>query len=135
MEQYSTARTVAAVAEVAGYIIAAIGAAAGLMTMRDAGLVQGAALALPIAIGGFALVAAAQIMRAQMDTAIHAARILSLLERQISEAEKLKPTVIKHHRGQAILRDASGVRVGSRAFPTVIEAERWLDANATMSPD
>ena len=135
MEQYSTARTVASVAEVAGYIVASIGAAVGLITTRDAGLVQGVALALPIAIGGLALVAAAQIMRAQIDTAIHAARILSLLERQILEAEKLKPTVIKHHRGQAILRDASGVRVGTRAFPTVIEAERWLDADASKSPD
>lgn len=139
MNTYSTARAYTGFLQALGWIVVALGAIAAVAAFANATVVAALTVGLPPLIGGFALIALAQMMSAQIDTAANTAEIRDLLRRQIqgqaantattaagSSAVAIGST-IKTYKGHAIIRDPSGVRVGSRVLPNVIAAERWID--------
>lgn len=135
-QDYSTARSVIGIMEFLGWVVAVIGAIAGVVAFSQAGLAGAAMFVISGGALGVALVAMAQIVRAQVDTALNTAELVRLARATERSAPVVRPSVgaaskgvghVKFYKGKEISRDEQGIRVGERRFANVIEAERWID--------
>lgn len=139
-QNYGAALAVAQIMEAVGWIVVIIGGIAGFAALSQVGLVAGLAVGAVGVAAGVVTVAMAQVLRATVDTASNTAEMLAVLRKQSEvsrgqdaaapAASRRSPGSIKAYKGHLIERDPRGVRIGSRVFVNVIEAERWVDGDA-----
>lgn len=140
MHSYKTAQSVLTLLTSVGWCIVCIAAASPLATL-DAGLGAAIALAIPLAATGFILIAAVQIARAQIDTAINTREICNLLRESSATTATEEPRaprslppkaaitcdVVKTHRGENIYRTPGGYLARGEIYYSVAAAEQAID--------
>ncbi|WP_164736534.1 hypothetical protein [Pararhodobacter zhoushanensis] len=153
MEKYGAARAINLMITILGWCTIALAGFMALGMFERLGLGGVLTVALPVALGGLALLAVAQIASAQLDTAESTARMaddMAAIRKRLTlgkareqkprhyappvrqrEAEAEEPgAAVVVHKGKPIMREPLGYSVDGRAFGSIAAAKVWIEAEA-----